>query len=42
MLEIIPNKKDIGAEIVCDLKKISKIDFRKIKSALHKLSLIHI
>ena len=32
MLKIIPNKKDIGAEIVCDLKKLSKVDFRKIKS----------
>ena len=40
MLKIIPNKKDIGAEIVCDLKKLSKVDFRKIKSALHKYGVI--
>ena len=40
MLRIIPNKKDIGAEIVCDLKKLSKVDFRKIKLALHKYGVI--
>ena len=40
MLKIIPNKKDIGAEIDCDLKKLSKTDFRKIKSALHKYGVI--
>ena len=40
MLKIIPNKKDIGAEIVCDLKKLSNLDFRKIKSALHKYGVI--
>ena len=40
MLKIIPNKKDIGAEIVCDLKKLSNVDFRKIKSALNKYGLI--
>ena len=40
MLKIIPNKKDIGAEIVCDLKKLSNVDFRKIKSALHKYGVI--
>jgi len=26
MIKIIPNKKDIGAEIECDLKKISNQD----------------
>ena len=40
MLKIIPNKKDIGAEIVCDLKKLSNLDFIKIKSALHKYGVI--
>ncbi|MDA9603083.1 TauD/TfdA family dioxygenase, partial [bacterium] len=40
MLKIIPNPKDIGAEIVCDLRKLSKIDFKKIKSALHKYGVI--
>ena len=40
MLKIIPNKKDIGAEIVCNLKKLSKVDLRKIKSALHKYGVI--
>ena len=40
MLKIIPNEKDIGAEIVCNLKKLSKVDLRKIKSALHKYGVI--
>ena len=26
MIKVIPNKKNIGAEIICDLKKLSKKD----------------
>ena len=40
MIKIIPNKKDIGAEIECDLKKISKQDLKKIKQALYKYGVI--
>ena len=32
MIKIIPNKKDIGAEIECDLNKILKQDLKKIKT----------
>jgi hypothetical protein len=31
MIRIIPNKKDIGDEIVFDLIKLSNLDFKKIK-----------
>ena len=40
MIKIIPNKKDIGAEIECDLKKISNQDLKKIKQALYKYGVI--
>jgi len=40
MIKIIPNKKNIGAEIVCDLKKLSKEDFKKLKLALYKYGVI--
>ena len=36
MFDIIPEKKDIGAEVLCDLKKINKNNIKKIKSALLK------
>ena len=36
MLEIIPNKKDIGAEIILNLKDISNEDISTIKKALNK------
>ena len=41
MIKIIPNKKNIGAEIVCDLKKLLKSDLKKIKLALHKYGVIY-
>ena len=40
MIKIIPNKKDIGAKIECDLKKISNQDLKKIKQALYKYGVI--
>jgi taurine dioxygenase len=40
MIKIIPNKKDIGAQIECDLKKISNQDLKKIKQALIKYGVI--
>jgi len=41
MFDIIPGKKDIGAEIICDLKKINKNNIKKIKSALHIYGMIY-
>ena len=41
MIKIIQNKKDIGAEIICDLIKLSNLDFKKIKSALNKYGVIY-
>ena len=40
MIKVIPNKKDIGAEIICDLRKLSKQDLRRLKSALYKYGVI--
>jgi taurine dioxygenase len=40
MIKVIPNKKNIGAEIICDLRKLSKEDLRKLKSALYKYGVI--
>ena len=40
MFDIIPGKKNIGAEIICDLKKINKYHIKKIKSALQKYGMI--
>ena len=31
MLKIIPNKKNIGAELVCDLNKINNSSLKKNK-----------
>ena len=41
MLKIIPNKKNIGAEIVCDLNNINNSVLKKIKSALSKYGMIY-
>ena len=41
MFDIIPGKKDIGAEIICDLKKINKYHIKKIKSALQKYGMLY-
>ena len=40
MIKIIPNKKNIGAEIICDLRKLSKKDLKSLKSALYKYGVI--
>ncbi len=40
MIKIISNKKDIGAEIICNLAKLSKVDLKKIKLALNKYGVI--
>ncbi|MFL2886473.1 MAG: TauD/TfdA dioxygenase family protein [Candidatus Pelagibacter sp.] len=40
MFKIIPGKKEIGAEIICDLKEISKHDIKKIKFALQKYGML--
>ena len=41
MFNIIPTKKDIGAEVKCDLKKINKDQIKKIKLALHKYGMLY-
>ena len=41
MFEIIPEKKEIGAQIICDLKKIKKNHIKKIKYALQKYGMIY-
>ena len=41
MFKIIPNKREIGAEIVCNIKKLSKKDFIKIKITLQKYGMIY-
>ena len=40
MIKVIPNKKNIGAEIICDLRKLSKKDLKSLKSALCKYGVI--
>ena len=40
MIKLIPNKKNIGAEIICDLRKLSKEDLKSLKSALYKYGVI--
>ena len=40
MFKIIPNKKKIGAEIVCDIKSITNKDLIKIKLALQKYGML--
>ena len=41
MFKIIPGKKDIGAQISCNIKKINKNNLKKIKSALQKYGMIY-
>ena len=41
MLKIIPNKKNIGAEIIVNLKEITNKDIFKIKKALNKYGIIY-
>ena len=40
MFKIIPNKKEIGAEIICDIKKITNKDLKKIKFALQRYGML--
>jgi len=40
MFKIIPGKKDIGAEIICNIKKINKNDLKQIKFALQKYGML--
>ena len=42
MFKIIPGKKEIGAEIIYDLKKIKKNHIKGIKHALHKYGMIYL
>ena len=41
MLKIIPNKKNIGAEIIVNLIDITNKDILKIKKALNKYGMIY-
>ena len=41
MLKIIPNKKNIGAEIIVNLKDVSNKDISKIKKALNKYGMLY-
>ena len=41
MLEIKPNKKNIGAEIIVNLKEITNKDIFKIKRALNKYGMLY-
>ena len=41
MLKIIPNKKNIGAEIIVNLRDISNKEILQIKKALNKISNIN-
>ena len=41
MLKIKPNKKNIGAEIIVNLKEITNKDTLKIKSALNKYGMVY-
>ena len=41
MFNIIPGKKNIGAEVICDLKTINKYRIKKIKSALQKYGMLY-
>ena len=41
MLKIIPNKKNIGAEIIVNLKDITNKDILKIKKALNKYGMLY-
>ena len=41
MLKIIPNKKNIGAEIIVNLKEITNKDIFRIKKALNKYGMLY-
>ena len=41
MFKTIPGKKKIGAEVICDLKKIKKNHIKKIKYNLQKYGMIY-
>ena len=41
MLKIIPNKKNIGAEIIVNLKDITNKDIFKIKKALNNYGMLY-
>ena len=41
MFKIVPGKQDIGAEIFCNINKINKKEFKKIKSALQKYGMLY-
>ncbi len=41
MFKIIPGKKDIGAEIICNIKTVNKNNLKKIKFALKKYGMIY-
>jgi alpha-ketoglutarate-dependent taurine dioxygenase len=41
MFEIIPGRKEIGAQIICNLKRIKKNHIKKIKYALQKYGMIY-
>ncbi len=41
MIKIIPNKKEIGAEIICDISKISSKDLKIIKISLNKYGMLY-
>ena len=41
MFKIIPNKKNIGAEVIINLKKISNKDIFKLKKALNKYGMLY-
>ena len=40
MLNIMPNKNEIGAEIICDIKNITNKDLKKIKFALRRYGML--
>ena len=40
MFKIIPNKKEIGAEIVCDIRTLKNKEIKKIKLALQKYGML--
>ena len=41
MLKVIPNKKNIGAEVIVNLKEITNKDFFQIKKALNKYGMLY-
>ncbi len=41
MFKIIPGQKDIGAEIICNIKTVNKNNLKKIKFALQKYGMIY-